>query len=99
MRAKTVNEQQDFERGKDPKEAMGVGMTGFKDYMDRKLQDMGDDPKEFWNYYANIIRNFSDTQTLWEEMMEILGHTPLEFQKMWADDKLEFWREVKEEMQ
>lgn len=26
MKAKSVNEYQDFERGKDPKEAMGIGM-------------------------------------------------------------------------
>jgi hypothetical protein len=34
----SLNEAQEFERGRDPKEAMGIGLN--KEYYDRKIQDL-----------------------------------------------------------
>ena len=93
MRAKTVNEQQDFERGQDPKKAMDLGYQGYEEYIDKKLKGKNEDPKEFWNSFWNTYQD-TDSDAVMEEMMEILKNTSLEFQVMWADEKLDWWEEL-----
>jgi len=47
MRAKSVNEEVNFERGQDPKDALGIGGE------DKKLMKVGIDAFTHFLYYAN----------------------------------------------
>ena len=43
MRAKTVNEEQNFERGQNPKKAMGIGGLDLKDKFEEMVEDLETD--------------------------------------------------------
>lgn len=80
-----VNEAQNFERGQDPKKSMGLGINDYEDYVRIKLQqkyqdeDIQDLEIRFWESFYD---GFEDEKPydVAETMMDVLKHTPLEFQ-------------------
>lgn len=58
MRAKTINEVQKFERGKDPKTSMDIGMTPERrlEYLEKRLEDL--DISMRWSEDTNMGDGF-----------------------------------------
>lgn len=96
MRAKTINEVQEFERGKDPKEALDIGIKDYDDYIKRYFEKQGEDPQDFWETLWDVHVNQAGPAALWDDMLEILKHTPIEYQIEWAQDKLGAYEHGKE---
>ena len=63
MRARTVNEAQNFERGKDPKESMGIGGIDLAEEFETRLDElkMGisglkvTEDEEWYNYLVKVL--------------------------------------------
>jgi len=91
MKAKLVKEDLNFERDQDPKKAMDLGIKGYEDYLNKKLRGRGENPSEFWESFYNTYQDRGSD--ILEEMMEILKNTPIDFQVMWAEEKLSDWDE------
>jgi len=81
MRAKEVNENVNFERGQDPKEAMGIGIKDFYGYVEREFEAAGlvDKEDQFWEEIYDYAREEGGADTM-EDLLGVLGHTPLEYQ-------------------
>ncbi len=91
MKAKSVNEIQNFERGQDPKKAMDLGYQGYDDYIKKYFEKGGGDPTDFWENYWNNQVNHSQPDAQFDEKMEILKNTPVEYQIMWAKERINWW--------
>ena len=99
MKAKMVNEAQNFERGQEPKEAMKIGHGRFEDmydYLNYVIKGRGEDPRDFWNSFFGLVRDQSGTELI-DELFDALRHTPAEYQIKWAKDKLDWWDEFRDE--
>jgi len=102
MRAKRVNEAQDFERGQDPKKSMGIGINDYEDYVRIQLQkkypeeDIQDIEIRYWEFFYD---GFEDEKgyDVAETMMDILKHTPLEYQIEWIKGNLDMFFEMNDE--
>lgn len=89
-----ITEQQEFERGKDPKKAMGVGFTNIEDYVKRKLQEIF--PNEnvdkmessFWEMVADGYDEWKSYE-IHDSIMDILKETPPKYQMEWISGDLE----------
>ena len=60
MRAKSVNENQQFNRGSDPKASMGIGIRNYKDYLNMKIRQIypNENPeKNSMSSGGNIMRD------------------------------------------
>jgi hypothetical protein len=57
MKAKTINETLNFERGKDPIQSMGIGITELSRNFFNKIKEIGWDPYAFRNHTYFIIDN------------------------------------------
>lgn len=89
MKAKKVNEENiEFQRGIDSKKAMGVGYTDFTGYVTRELEKHKLDPDNFWEEYYSFSEG-ADKNELTETTLEVLKHTPLEYQIEWMKPDLE----------
>jgi hypothetical protein len=99
MRAKSVNEKLDFERGKDPKKSMGIGISDYHDYVRIKLHEKyPDDDQEdlidrFWEFFYS---GYSEErpESVAEFMLSVLEHTPLDYQIEWIQGDLEDFEEI-----
>lgn len=87
MKAKFIKENLDFERGKDPKKALDIGIRSYDDYIKRYFEKQGEDPQDFWETLWDVHVN-QTTADIWDDMLEILKNTPIEYQIEWAQDKL-----------
>ncbi len=93
MRAKSVNEEQNFERGQDPKKAMGIGWDMEK-YVDREMERMGygtggrNGEKDFWEEFYQGMGDLYDRTDLIEIILDLVDKTPPEYQKEWIDEHL-----------
>ena len=94
MRARFVNENVNFERGKDPKQSMGIGINNYNDYIQKELGE--EEANHFWEVHYNLA-NQQKTGDLVEDYLDLLYKVPLEDQIEWANNKLEWWKEAKEE--
>ena len=88
MKAKTVNENVNFERGKDPKQAMGVGWN-----LDRYLEEEAlkkDVPERIARNMVSDIRagmiDLLNKEELTEEIIDLVRQLSPDIQKKWADD-------------
>jgi len=70
MRAKRVNEEQNFERGQDPKDALDIGVG-------EKLRMEGIDAFTHFLYYANakdiIKKVWNDWDHMWDKLKDKVG--------------------------
>ncbi len=87
MRAKPVNENQNFERGKDPKEAMGIGWS-----LDRYLEEEAlklDVPERVAKTMVSDIRDgmmdLLSKGELADEIIDMVRELSPELQQKWAD--------------
>ena len=94
MRAKKVYEDLEFERSQDPKKAMDLGIKDWGDYVTKKIGE--DEANRFFDVLWNAMRNTS-AKDLLEDIYDLVEQLPLEKQIEWADSKLEWWKEMKEE--
>ena len=90
MRAKTVNESKDFERGQDPKKAMGLGWDMDK-YIEAELQKKGKGDVDFWDEFYEGMRSMYNVGDMTEMLVDMLEHTSPEHQKQWADNFLDLY--------
>lgn len=84
-----------FTKDSDPIKDMNIGYKDYEDYVEKKLAETGDDPKDFWDWHNDLIIDMSP-QDLLEFTMAILKHTPIEYQIECADDALSAYKEEKE---
>jgi len=102
MRAKTINESQNFERDQDPKKTMGLGINDYEDYVKMKLRekypddDIEDLGTRFWKSFYDGFEDITGYEVA-ESMMEVLKHTPLKYQIEWIQGDLEMFFEMKDE--
>ncbi len=87
MKARSVNENVNFERGQDPKEAMGIGWDVDK-YIDGELEKRGHGDIDFWGEFQQATLEDHGPEELLEMIIEMLEHTSPEYQKKWADGYL-----------
>jgi hypothetical protein len=98
MRAKTVNENQQFQRGQDPKESLGIGIRNYEDYLNMKIRQLypNENPEkkldEFWGEYHEGFEDWS-TKDIADEVLSILENTPLEYQIEYFENELEMFQE------
>ena len=93
MRAKSINEDQNFERGLDPKKSMGIGINNFEDYMNLKFKERGlteDDYEGWWNWNIEQ-RGQESTEELLEAYFTLLENAPLAYQIEWADNEMKIY--------
>ena len=95
MKAKTVNENVNFERGQDPKEAMGIGIKDFYGFVKFEAEKHGLDPDDFWEERYEYARDEKGNDIL-EELYDVLSHTPLDYQISYIEDNLKYWIEENE---
>lgn len=93
MKAKKVSESQNFERGKDPKESMGIGINDIHGYVDLRLKEINEDSEDFWESYLNYLGERNDKSELVEIIMGILEHTPLEYQMDFIKEDIDLYIE------
>ena len=89
-----MNEQQEFERGEDPKKAMGLGIKNWGDYVIHKLGE--EEADKFFTTLWDVMRH-QNSKDLIDDIHDLVQELPLEKQIEWADGKLEWWKEMKEE--
>lgn len=97
MRAKNVNEA-NFERGTDPKKAMGVGINNYEGYIKAKLHETYPDKDldkvevEFWDsFYDGFVDEKS--YNIVESLLNILKETPLKYQMEYMEGDLDAFNE------
>jgi hypothetical protein len=96
MRAKRVNENISFERGNDPKKSMGIGIKDYEDYIKIELhkkypdKDIQDLEIRFWESFYDGFQE-EKGYAVAKTMMDILKHTPLEYQIEWIKGDLEMF--------
>ena len=95
MRAKFINE--DFKQDSDPVKDMNVGLKDYEDYVNKTLKNEGYDKDEYWDWFYDTIIDMNSERDLLEMLMDVMKHTPLEYQIEWAQDSLEEWRKYKNE--
>ena len=94
MRAKTVNENVNFERGQDPKKAMGIGYNDVEGYVNAKLKgmfpnkDLDSVESSFWNMVADSYQDMKGYE-IHEMILTVLKNTPLKYQMEWMEGDLE----------
>ena len=101
MRAKSVNEQ-NFEKGLNPKRAMGIGIRDYEDYVKFKLQQKY--PNKDLNklqelFYEMVGEGFEEMKghEISEMILDLLKHAPLEYQKEYMEGDIEMFEEGVEE--
>jgi hypothetical protein len=91
MRAKFINEE--FKEKSDPIKDMDIGIKNFKDYVSTRFKSNKRNIEKFWYWFKEgYITSKSDEEIL-EELLEILEHTPLEYQIDWMDAYLDYYIE------
>lgn len=95
---KKLQENVSFERGKDPKQSMGVGINNYYGYVKMKLQEMYPDKdiEELESeFYENFAGNFEemDSGEIAETVLDLLEETPLKYQMEYMDSDLEAFKE------
>jgi uncharacterized short protein YbdD (DUF466 family) len=95
MRAKFIYEK--FKKESDPIKDMNVGIKDYEDYIQKILKNEGYDVDEYWEWFNDTILDMNRPSDLLEMLMEVMKHTPLEYQIEWAHDSLEEWRQYKKE--
>jgi len=96
MKAISVNEVQNFERGIDPKASMKIGKQRFKDfedYVEQKCKKHKLDSDDFWNEWNDMKASSCDTNDLIEDLQEAIRNTPIDYQIQWISDDLNQWLE------
>jgi hypothetical protein len=96
MRAKFIYEK--FEAESDPVKDMNIGIKDYDDYIEKTLTKRGDDPNIFWDWFYGDVLEINSPEDLVELVIEVLSHTPLDYQIQWADSALEEWEDYKKDM-
>ena len=102
MRAKTVNENVNFERGQDPKKKMGLGYKDAEGYVKAKLKGMFPDKdldsveSTFWEMVSEGYHDMKGYE-IHEMILNVLKETPLQYQIDWVEGDLEEFEEGVEE--
>jgi len=91
MKAKQINEINNFERTGNSKKSMGIGYSNYEEYATRKLKEKGLDPDDFWMARANMTYEMKDKWELGEIIDELLFYTPLEYQINQIQDDLDMY--------
>jgi hypothetical protein len=91
---RSLDEGLEFERGANPKEAMGIGIKDWGSYVIHKLGEKEAD--KFFDTLWNVMRSQSPKDLI-DDIHDLVGELSLEKQIEWADGKLEWWEEMKEE--
>ena len=87
MKAKTVNENINFERGQDPKSAMGIGWDLDK-YIEEGLKKRGHADVNFCDEFYLNMREMYDKEDLLEMLVDMVYKTKPEDQLKWVDSFL-----------
>jgi hypothetical protein len=101
MRARTVNEAQNFERGQDPKKYLGLGLDPEK-YIKVKLKEKGFDVeknyKEFLDLYYEGFRDMA-LDEIGDHVLHILdeGIKDPRYMFEYLDNELDTYFQMKEE--
>jgi len=92
-----VNEEnQNFERGEDPKKSMEIGQNRFKDF-NEVFKYLAEEKEinldDFWDTFRSTLRD-SDGVVVSVELFDALIHTPIEYQIEWAKEKFQWYLEL-----
>ena len=87
MRAKVVNEQQEFERGKDPKKAMNIGFSKERYARDEFNKRNIPSDLDFWEDMEAYLAEF-DKSELVQIIINMLDETSPEYQMEWIDSQM-----------
>jgi|ERR1035437_1432530 hypothetical protein len=86
MKAKHVNENNNFEKTKDPLKSLGLGCKDYKDYVRIICNKYRLDPKKFFEELEEYMaENFDCSYEAIEEILALLELTPIEYQINYID--------------
>ena len=88
MRAKPVNEVQNFEKGQNPKKAMGLGIKDYEDYIRLKVKELDISEDDFIQEIYDSYEDMPSIELL-DMALNILKNTPLEYQIDWIDNEID----------
>ena len=95
MRARTVNENVNFERGKDPKSKMDIGVKDMTGYVKMELEKKfpKEDPDElesrFWDIFFQGFQDDRGPKVAERFLTWMENSLPLEYQKNYIQDELD----------
>lgn len=93
MRAKFLNEK--FVEESDPIKDLKIGIKNYEDYIRYKLKEKGYKEKDFWDTYFSLLSEAAPEDII-STVLDVLMHTPLEYQIDWADRVLQEYFENEE---
>lgn len=88
MRAKTINESQNFERRQDPKKALDLGIKSGEDWATMEIKKAELDSDDFWEKYSEGGREASNYELL-DTIDNLIEKLSLEEQIDWYREDVE----------
>ena len=84
----------EFHKSGDPLSSLGVGIKNVDDYVEAICKENKFDADKFWkNYYQMLFRESETCDDLIDIILDVLKHTPLDYQIEHIKNDFETWLE------